>query len=231
MPIDSQVLFIDADDTLWENNIYFERVIARFIEDLGHSRLSPGEVRQHLNTVERQNILENGYGLRSFTHALTTAWKELAEAPADAETLVRIRTLAMTIAEEPIQLLPGVPSTLRYLAGRHQLVLYTKGDFAEQSSKLERSGLASCFSSVEIVAEKNPARYRQTITTLQVQEEVTWMVGNSPRSDINPALAAGLNAVYIPHPNTWVLEHDHITPPERTCLLQLERFEHLREHF
>lgn len=231
MPHDSQVLFIDADDTLWENNIYFERVIARFIADLGHSRLSGREVREHLNAVERQNIIENGYGLKSFTHALTAAWQDLSEAPVDAEAIGRIRALAMTIAEEPIELLPEIEPTLRHLADRHQLVLYTKGDFAEQSSKLERSGLRPYFSSVQIVAEKTSCQYRQTIQELCVDDEVTWMIGNSPRSDINPAIQAGLNAVYIPHPHTWILEHDEILPASSRQFLRLDRFGHLREHF
>jgi len=58
------------------------------------------------------------------------------------------------------------------------------------------------------------------------------MVGNSPKSDINPALAAGLNAVFVPHDNTWVLEHEEVAqalPPRR--LLVVETFNGLREHF
>lgn len=231
MSHDSQILLIDADDTLWENNIYFERVIARFIADLGHSRLTPAQVREHLNTVERRGILEYGYGLHSFTRALLTAWQELSEAAADEATLDRVRRLAMTIAEEPIELLPAIPATLRHLADRHQLVLYTKGDFAEQSNKLERSGLRPYFSSVEIVAEKTAERYRQSVRALGADEASTWMIGNSPRSDINPAIAAGINAVFIPHPNTWVLEHDEIAQAGTRQLLKLERFEHLRAHF
>ena len=38
------------------------------------------------------------------------------------------------------------------------------------------------------------------------------MIGNAPRSDINPALAAGINAVYVPHAQTWRLEHQELQP-------------------
>ena len=58
-----QTLLIDADDTLWENNIYFERAIAAFISYLDHHEYSPAEVRQALNAVERETILAHGYGL------------------------------------------------------------------------------------------------------------------------------------------------------------------------
>src|ERR1051325_3490781 len=61
-----QTLLIDADDTLWENNIYFERTIADFIERLNHQHMSPQEVRLFLNDVERENILKHGYGSHSF---------------------------------------------------------------------------------------------------------------------------------------------------------------------
>jgi putative hydrolase of the HAD superfamily len=58
------------------------------------------------------------------------------------------------------------------------------------------------------------------------------MVGNSPKSDINPALAAGLNAVFVPHGNTWILEHEELAQAELPSrLLLVERFAELEEHF
>ena len=88
------------------------------------------------------------------------------------------------------------------------------------------------FTAVEIPPEKHPDAYREIVTRYALVQETTWMIGNSPRSDINPALAAGLHAVYMHHPNTWVLEHDNLSqpvPPQR--LIQLDRFAALAEHF
>ena len=59
----SQTLLIDADDTLWENNVYFERAIANFISFLNHHEYTPREVREVLNDVERSNVVKHGYGL------------------------------------------------------------------------------------------------------------------------------------------------------------------------
>ncbi len=70
-----QTLLIDADDTLWENNIYFERAIAAFISFLNHHEYSPAEVRQTLNAVERETILAHGYGLSSFTRSLVDCFE------------------------------------------------------------------------------------------------------------------------------------------------------------
>jgi putative hydrolase of the HAD superfamily len=226
-----QCLLIDADDTLWENNVFFERVIAHFIAQLNHSRFSPVEVRERLNEIERRNIISHGYGVKSFSRALACAYEELAEHPPDPEAVATISELALAIAQEPIQLLPEVRETLDYLSQHHRLVLFTKGDLAEQSSKVERSGLRRYFTEIRIVAEKNAQIYRHTATDLGENLSRMWMVGNSPRSDINPALAAGIRAVFVPHDNTWILEHEDLAEAPSDRLLQLERFADLRRHF
>ena len=218
----AQTLLIDADDTLWENNIYFERAIARFISFLNHREYSPEQVREILNRVEHESILTHGYGLHSF----------LSLAPLTPELHNTINSFAHTIAEHPIEILAGVTETLQYLTERHHLILTTKGALAEQSSKVERSGLKEYFSAVEIVAEKDVGTYRSISSKYGLPSDSTWMIGNSPKSDINPALAAGLNAVFVPHDNTWVLEHSELSaaqPPQR--LILVEKFPDLRNHF
>jgi putative hydrolase of the HAD superfamily len=189
-----QTLLIDADDTLWENNIYFERAIASFISYLNHHEYSPAEVRQTLNAVERETILTHGYGLTSFTRSLVSCFERLSPAPVTEEMRNRIRAFASSIAEQEIELLPSVAETLSDLSSRHRLILMTKGNRAEQADKLARSGLSELFSSVEIVAEKDPPTYHQVIARHELAPHTSWMIGNSPKSDINPALAAGLHA-------------------------------------
>ena len=228
----AQTLLIDADDTLWENNIYFERAIARFISFLNHHEYSPEQVRQILNRVEHESILTHGYGLHSFAHSLVETFEHLSVEPLTPELHAKINSFAHAVADHPIEMLPNVPETLQYLSARHHLILLTKGAIAEQTSKVERSGLKEYFSAVEIVAEKDAAVYRSISSKYGLSSDSTWMVGNSPKSDINPALAAGLNAVFVPHDQTWVLEHEDLSqapPPLR--LLVLEKFADLRNHF
>jgi putative hydrolase of the HAD superfamily len=227
-----QTLLIDADDTLWENNIYFERAIAAFISFLDHHEYSPADVRQTLNTVERETILAHGYGLSSFKRSLVDCFERLSPATVTEEKRERIRGFALSIAEQEIELLPGVAETLAELATRHRLILMTKGDRAEQADKLARSGLSELFSSVEIVAEKDPAAYRAAIARHELKPHTSWMIGNSPKSDINPALAAGLHAVFLFHKDTWVLEHAAVdAAPEGQHLIELDSFVKLREIF
>ena len=229
---ESQTLLIDADDTLWENNIYFERAIANFISFLNHHEYSPEQVREVLNDVERECIVSHGYGLHSFAHALVQTFERLAVEPLTPSLHETIHGFAHTIAGHPIEILEGVPQTLQYLSARHHVILMTKGAVVEQLGKVERSGLKDYFAAVEVVAEKDMPAYREVISKYGLAPDSTWMVGNSPKSDINPALAAGLNAVFVPHGNTWILEHDEVTqalPPRR--LLVVESFSELARHF
>lgn len=227
-----QTLLIDADDTLWENNIYFERAIAAFISYLDHHEYTRDEVRQILNEVERENTRLHGYGVASFRRALVTCFERLSAEPITSDRHERIVSFANCITDQEIELLPGVQETLPVLAERHRLILMTKGNPEEQSYKLARSGLADYFAAVEIPHEKNPEAYQSVCTRYSLSCDTTWMIGNSPRSDINPALAAGLHAVYIHHPNTWVLEHESIeVAPAGQRLIEVETFAHLELHF
>ncbi len=232
LPNGAQTLLIDADDTLWENNIYFERAIAKFISLLDHKEHSREQVRLILNDVERENIVTHGYGLHSFAHALVRTFEKLSLDPVTPEQHQKIHGFCHEIAEHPMQIIEGVLETLQYLSARHHLIMMTKGNITEQSGKIERSGLKLFFSAIEIVAEKDVATYRSIIEKYELPLATSWMVGNSPKSDINPAVSAGLNAVFVPHDNTWILEHEDVCTETGACtLLRVESFRELQKHF
>jgi putative hydrolase of the HAD superfamily len=232
MALEQQMLLIDADDTLWENNVYFERAIANFISFLNHREFSPTQVRSVLNEVERECIFKHGYGMHSFAHALVDTFERLSVEPVTPAIHETISGFAHALAEHPIEIISGVPDTLEYLAPRHRLILTTKGNLTEQSGKIERSGLKHLFNAVEVVAEKDRATYESIVEKYALERDLTWMIGNSPRSDVNPALAAGLNAVFVPHDQTWILEHESLAEPgSNSRLLVLERFADLQRHF
>ena len=223
-------LIIDADDTLWENNIYFERAFSEFVEFLDHSWLSPQEVRDVLDEIEAANARVHGYGSLNFGRNLRECYQRLVEREVARVDLDTVMGFAERILECPMDVIDGVAETIEYLAERHELTLFTKGHAEEQKLKVDRSGLGGYFAHVAIVKEKDACAYLQLVTQRGMDAECTWMIGNSPKSDINPALEAGLNAVYVPHPHTWVLEKQEIVPG-RGRLLRLDRFAGLREHF
>lgn len=227
-----QTLLIDADDTLWENNIYFEQAIASFIAYLNHHEYSREQVREELNRAERETILTHGYGLTSFRRSLVACFEHLSTEPITEEKHERILSFAQAIADQEIELLEGVREALPVLAGRHKLILMTKGNKMEQADKVTRSSIGQYFTAIEIPPEKDPDAYIDVCSRHGLAPSATWMIGNSPRSDINPALAAGLHAVLLHHPHTWVLEHEPVNPaPPGQRFLELSGFSTLLQHF
>ncbi len=223
-------LLIDADDTLWENNVFFEKLIEDFItlvEPCGYPR---AYIRHILNETERKNIRQHGYGVRSFGRSLEETYLKLAEKMAKRETLALIHGRVTELERTPPKILDGVPETLAYLTQRHRLILFTKGEPAEQAAKVERSGLQGFFEAIEIVPEKDAATYNGLVSKHKIVKSHGWMVGNSPRSDINPAVRVGLNAVYIPHANTWEMEHEPVLSGTGKLVI-LPTFRELRAHF
>jgi putative hydrolase of the HAD superfamily len=226
-----QNLFIDADDTLWENNIYFERAFDEFCDFLAHSSMSPAEIRAVLDEIEIVNSKIHGYGTATFGRNLSECYHHLVERDVRQEDLSTIMSFAERILDHPMELISGVEETLEYLSLRHDLTLMTKGNPEEQKLKLDRSGLAIYFGHTAIVKEKNEASYSDMVRERELDLARTWMIGNSPKSDINPALAAGLNAVFIPHPHTWRLERAEVSNGGRGKLIEIERFVDLQQHF
>jgi putative hydrolase of the HAD superfamily len=222
-----QHLFIDADDTLWNNNIYFERAIHAFITFLNHSQLSPVEVRKVIDEV----LKLMGSGVANFTRSLLETYRRLAEQAPRDEDIEQVRQFGMQVASHPIHLIEGVKETLTYLSGRHDLFLLTKGTLDEQKPKVERSGVKDFFREVVVVQEKDVITYHRMIEQFRLAPGESWMIGNSPRSDINPALDAGLNAVFIPHNDTWHMELEELNAVGKGKLLTLTRFTELCDHF
>jgi putative hydrolase of the HAD superfamily len=225
-----QTLLIDADDTLWENNVFFERSIEAFLDRLEPLGFSREYIRHILNETERRNIRQHGYGVRSFRRSLEETYLKLAGNMARRDVMQEIEKMTEELESTPPRILDGVPETLAYLVERHRLILLTKGEAAEQAGKVERSGLQKYFDAIEIVPEKDHSTYERVVNQFRVVKTHAWMVGNSPRSDINPALRVGMNAVFIPHSATWDLEKSELESGAGKLLI-LSSFRDLRGHF
>ncbi len=202
----NQTLIFDADDTLWECNTYFEQAIHRFIDFLHTEHLSKEEIREVLDNFERVN----GYGARAFAKSMVETYRELATEndPGDEETIER---LGLDILEQDMETIPGAEDTLIALRPHHQLILFTKGDEEEQQIKINRSPLSGYFEYHIISHDKTVSTYKEIIEGFNLDEASTWMIGNSMRSDILPALEAGISAIYVPNPHTWHMENTEFT--------------------
>lgn len=226
-----QNLIFDADDTLWENNIYYEEVRERFLTITDALGVSRPEVEARIDRTEQKNIELFGYGSENFIRSLRETYTFFAGDRNHLESTLRhIDSLGSTLYDFRIELLPRVAETLASLRERHRFFLLTKGNSSEQTSKVKKSNLEELFEAVVVVPEKNVATYEQVAGDLALDKSITWMIGNSPRSDVNPALEAGLGAVYVPHAVTWHFEKVPVRT-DHPRLIVVNQFADLLEHF
>lgn len=211
MPHPITTLGFDADDTLWQNEQYYKLTEARFTELLADHGEAP-VVSGRLLEAERRNLKLYGYGIKGFTLSMIETAIEVTDRRVAVDVIDRILAIGRDLLSHPIEPLPHARVALEQLAPDHRLVLITKGDLFDQERKLAQSGLGELFDAVEIVSDKTAAVYDRVFRRHGDGPERALMVGNSLKSDVLPAIAAGAYGVHVPHPLTWALEHAE--PPE-----------------
>lgn len=200
----------DADDTLWQNEQFFRTTESHFTgllkEFAEHEVIS-----ERLLEAEKRNLDFYGYGIKGFMLSMIETAIEVTDGKVEARTIGEILDVGREMLRHPVETLPHVRETLEALSGHYLLVLITKGDLFDQERKLAQSGLGDFFDAVEIVSEKNATTYRRVFSRVADGPERAMMIGNSLKSDVVPAIAAGAYGVFVPHELTWVLEH--VEPP------------------
>jgi putative hydrolase of the HAD superfamily len=224
-------LIFDADDTLWDSNTHFLEACDEFVLACTEAGV-PGpadRIKSAVRDAELELIETLGYGRKPYVLALHQAARGLTTNGEAARLHAEIDRIGDYLIERHCELLPDVDTTLLELSRRHTLLLLTKGQRDEQLGKLAHTGLMPLFSRIETPHEKNTQAYQRLIREAELHPECTWMIGNSPRSDINPAVRAGLHAVFIPYAHTWELEDEELLVSER--IVEIEAFRHLLQLF
>lgn len=203
-----QVVGVDGDDTLWRCQDGFDEAEAEFAELL--RAYAPADVvGAALAGTQRANLPLYGFGVKAWTLDLVEVALALSGGRVTPAQLERTLQLGRDLLAGPVEVLPGAQAAVAALSRTHRVVLVTKGDLVDQQRKLGLSGLADCFSHVEIVADKNTGAYAELLRFLEVTPAQFLMVGNSEVSDIHPVLELGGWAVHVPYRTTWVLERAH----------------------
>ncbi len=197
-------LAFDADDTLWQNETFFRGTQTHF-QALMAPFCDPEHLEQRLLAAERRNVERYGYGIKGFVLSMIETAVEVSEARVDAHVINELLTLGKEMLAHPIELLPGVEDVISRFHGKADLIVITKGDLLDQERKVAQSGLGDYFDDIQIVSEKTSAVYQRIFAKHDTARAM--MIGNSLKSDILPALEAGVWATYIPHDLTWALEH------------------------
>ena len=196
----------DADDTLWQNEHFFQMTQARFAELLGEYA-DPDHLNERLLEAEKRNIQHYGFGIKGFVLSMIETAIEITEDRVPARIIRKIIEAGQEMLQHPIELLPHAEDAVTAMAESHRVVLITKGDLLDQERKLAQSGLGELFHGVEIVSNKTAPVYGEIFSRLGDGPERSMMVGNSLKSDVIPALEAGGWGVYVPHDLAWALEH------------------------
>jgi putative hydrolase of the HAD superfamily len=219
LPSTIKILGLDADDTLWQNEEFFRLTQDRFADMLS-AYMSPDPLHAELLATERRNLGRYGYGIKGFMLSMVETAIGVSKSQVPAHVIHDILAMGREMLNHPIHLLPGVAECLPQLAQEFSLVLVTKGDLLHQEQKLARSGLGDLFDDVHIVSEKQITTYQ---TIFGAQLSTTAMVGNSIKSDILPALAAGAAAIHIPGRYEWEMEKAD-APPESPRFFKASSF-------
>ncbi len=197
----------DADDTLWQNEAFFRLTEQRFTELLSEHGAHE-VITARLLAAERRNLAFYGYGVKGFTLSMIETAVEVTKDEVSASVIAEILGFGRQMLQNPVETLPHVHETLAALAGQYRIILITKGDLFDQERKLAQSGLGDYFDAVEIVSEKTARTYERIFARHADGPQRAMMVGNSIKSDVAPAIAAGGFGVHVPHELTWALEHE-----------------------
>ncbi|MCD4707887.1 MAG: HAD family hydrolase [Candidatus Sabulitectum sp.] len=203
----------DADDTLWESGLYFRRAEEDFTSLMHGLGFNPDELRTEIHHRDIERLSVTGYGARPYMATLRSILEERVDqiTPYMVDSLDYISNCLL---HHPLVLLPGVFDSLNRLftAGK-RMIVYTMGEQDHQRDKFNRSGIADFFEHCTVVPVKTENTMKKLLASAGVTPDEACMIGNSPRSDINPAIGCGVNALYIQRPFTWQAEQIEFAEP------------------
>jgi putative hydrolase of the HAD superfamily len=234
MPFDQvKRLIFDADDTLWENNIHYIKAADNLVQLLSETGVTKSSLEEEFQLVEKQVVKEKGYGSKNYLFILETLYQRYMPSFKKDNYQQRFNRICQDFEAHvvnPPNVFPVVPKILNMLAEKYKIYVLTKGNIAEQQQKLRNSDLLHLFDYAFVETEKDIHTYQRILHDMSWRAAETCMIGNSPKSDINPALRAGLYAVFIPYRFTWVFDDEPIQA-NKERLITIESFSDLTSIF
>jgi len=208
-------LIFDADDTLWENNIFYIYAEKGLVDLIAKSGFLKKNIESEFQILEKEVVREKGYGSQNYLYILRTLFERYKKDPEIQRSTSEFEKICDEFeshVHRPPKIFPHVPEILTKLRENYQLYVLTKGSIEEQKQKLVKSELMHYFDEVFVESEKDISTYKRILNDNQWSVDEICMIGNSPKSDINPALKLGMCAVFIPYPHTWILDDEPLIP-------------------
>jgi len=209
----AKLWIFDADDTLWESALYFRRAEEDFTALMHSLGFHPAEIREEVHRRDIERLSHTGYGARPYMDTLRSIIETRVN-PVTSYVADSIDYISDCLLHHPLVLLPGVITTLEklHLAGK-RMIVYTMGEKDHQTDKYNRSGISRFFQHCTVVPVKTEETMKELLLSSGVDPEDACMIGNSPRSDINPAIGCGVNALYVKRAITWQAEQTEFAEP------------------
>lgn len=195
-------VIFDFDDTLVATNDVYDKARLSLYQLMTKWGLSGQEQwAKFLNDTDVAFVHKNGHlSPDCFPCAMRETCRhfaELSQIDLPEFVLDHAEQLGWSVYHTRPEIIDGAKEVLQHLYGKVRLYLLTEGYPDIQQPRLQGSGLLPYFESCHIVKHKNDSAYQQLIAEHNIDVEHSWMVGNSIRSDVNPALRAGLNMAFF----------------------------------
>ncbi|MBJ6363687.1 HAD family hydrolase [Paenibacillus sp. GCM10012307] len=227
-----QTLIFDLDDTLIHCNKYFFNVLERFVS-LMHAwfegyGVTEEDIRQKQVEIDIQSVSQLGFLIDHFPQSLVSTYDYYTDKYGRAASAVEKDTLwklGVSVFDYEAEPYPHMEETLDALAKQgHTLHLYTGGEPIIQQRKVERLALERYFGSrIYVRHHKNNEALEQILTEGQFDRAHTWMIGNSIRTDVMPALTAGIHAIHVEALSEWAYNVVPVDVQPRGAFLLLKQ--------
>lgn len=212
-----ELVLVDFDDTLVATAERFQRARQQLFALLVSQGFDETHARHvHHHEVDPGMRERFGFGPQRLPPSFQLTYRRLCSAArteAQPDVLAECARLGEAVAGPPPPI-DGAIDALRALAARFRTAVYTQtGDADYQLDCIRGAGVLQVLpiDRVHILPRKTVAEFRETVRQYQIRDpQHVWMVGNSLRSDINPALEAGANAILIEQDDPW--EYDMVEP-------------------
>lgn len=209
-----KTLFFDLDDTLIKCSGYYDEVEDRVISELCKytNDYNYDELRKAFNIRQAENLLEYGYGPNNYILSLKQIAQETTNENYEKNNLAEyIEKECAILYDLPMELIDGVEETVKYLYDKgYDMNIITKGMQDVQEKRVSKLTIKKYFKKYEIVGHKEKDDYIQITEKYGLDPKACYMIGNSPKGDINEAKLAGFNTIYIPNEHTWGYENEEI---------------------
>ena len=213
---DVEWVICDLDDTLVECVRHYWQQRAKAFELMRNAGIDTTDAQKVMDAIEHDNVRRLGFAKERFPLSLSATYADMCkqqEVELDHHTRFKVEAAGWEVYDI---VFPTKPGALEFLHILHRIgvktILFTKGDPEVQNNRIDKGGFRGYFDHIEVVNAKDVAAFEALIAKYSILPQRAVMIGDSVKGDINPALAVGMQAIYIPCDNAWGYEVEELQP-------------------